>query len=114
MLIFLFLQKTAEKPIFKNIPKVEEEKEVVEKKVEEVIEEPEESNDIPAILKKITASMEEQSTPVSDLLPPPSTPSPPSPPSLPTIQRHEEKRTSLPQVHHEDPNCRPQYGASDC
>ncbi|XP_073468040.1 uncharacterized protein, partial [Aquarana catesbeiana] len=93
----IYPEKKAEKPIFKNIPKVEEEKEVVEKKVEEVIEEPEESNDIPAILKKITASMEEQSTPVSDLLPPPSTPSPPSPPSLPTIQRHEEKRTSLPQ-----------------
>ncbi|XP_077346580.1 uncharacterized protein LOC143995707 [Lithobates pipiens] len=84
-------EKTAEKTIFKTIPKVEEEKEVVEKEVEEVIEEPEEPNDIPAILQKITANMEEQSSPVSDVLPPP------SPPSLPTLQRHEEKRTSLPQ-----------------
>ncbi|XP_040203310.1 WD repeat-containing protein 97 [Rana temporaria] len=83
-------EKTAEKPIFRSIPKVEEEKEVIEKKVEEVIEEPEESSDIPAILQKITASMEEQTAPVSHLLTPPSTP---SPPSLPT----EEKRTSLPQ-----------------
>lgn len=99
MLIFLFLQKTAEKPIFRNIPKVEKEMEVIEKKVEDVIEEPEESSDIPAILQKITASMEEQTASVSHLLPPPSTP---PPPSLPTLQRHEEKRTSLPQVLHED------------
>ncbi|KAM5140398.1 WD repeat-containing protein 97 [Mantella aurantiaca] len=81
-------QKTAERPFFKYIPKMEEEKEVVVVKVEEVIEEPEESSDIPAILQKFTANMEELSPPVSDLLP---LPSPPS------VQRHEEQRASLPQ-----------------
>ncbi|XP_068093934.1 WD repeat-containing protein 97 isoform X3 [Hyperolius riggenbachi] len=89
--------KKYEHLMFKNISIGEEEKkenEDTEEKVEEYTEDVEEDNDIPAILQKITASIEEQkispSSSDTGLVPPP------SPPPPPAGQEQGEKKASLP------------------